>query len=784
MRHPHLVTIALLLLVGCGQNPEKQASAELAVNRAPTISGSTNFEVISGDQLKPDLSATDPDGDALTYSLAGTDSAAFTLDKSGVITFINQPSFTDPTDANGDNTYEVEFRASDGTQVSSLSLTIIVVEGLEGRALIVPLRRSKVSVFEGDEVSTPLINTVTDEEGTFKIKRPEKAVNTRVWMAAQAGFLGSAEKEIRSLFFGDLSTASVSGSTIGPISTLYFASRNKESRDRITRSLGFEPDFDTLPDADWWLLAKTRDPIASLYVRRSIQLWIILELFATHQTLNSSSTEFTQQLTLHHSIALALPNATFDNYLTPTGLADFYKFVLKDLRLSNEELTASETEVATTLANYLAIIADPELDVTGADAALLVETLANTVFPAITSLYDGSITLETYISSVEVSALLTIDNALIGLDTDQDGLPNVFDADDDNDSAPDYDDDFPLDPQKQSDLDGDGIDDPHDEDRDGDGEPNEFDDLPDDASEIRDTDGDGIGDNTDAFPDDADESKDSDGDGEGDNSDPDRDGDEYADSFDEFPDDPNEWKDSDGDGTGDNQDDFPADASEQKDSDGDGVGDYVDLDDDNDGVPDLFDQLPEDALECCDLDRDGSGDASDAFPFDATESADADQDGSGDNADPDDDNDGFDDNVDAFPFDASESADSDKDGIGNNADPDDDNDGLTDLEEETLGTSPLDSDSDNDLTSDFEDAFPIDWAADTDTDDDGDPDSWVAGRSASDSTTGLIEDLDDDNDGLSDLEEASLGTDPLDPDTDDDGVLDGEDSAPLDNSIS
>ena len=89
-----------------------------------------------------------------------------------------------------------------------------------------------------------------------------------------------------------------------------------------------------------------------------------------------------------------------------------------------------------------------------------------------------------------------------------------------------------------TDTDGDGIPDIVDADLDDDGVVNWFDRFPSDSSEYRDTDGDGVGDNADAFPDNRDESKDSDNDGIGDNADNDDDNDGVDDSDDAYPLDP------------------------------------------------------------------------------------------------------------------------------------------------------------------------------------------------------------------------------------------------------
>jgi hypothetical protein len=784
MRRHRATILVFLLLVGCGQNPEKRAPEEPQTNRAPTISGSTNFEVISGNQLDTDLFATDPDGDSLSYSLSGLDSAVFTVNQNGVLTFVNRPSFADPSDANQDNTYEIDYRVSDGSETTVLAISVTVVDVLTGRALIIPMRRAKIRVFSGDEIGRPLADTVTNEAGNFEIKRPEKATNSRTWITSRSGFLGSAEEEIQTTFFSDTSKALDSVSTVGPISTLYFASLEKTTRDRVTAALGLTSNFDTAPDADWWALAETGDPEAMVYVRRSVQLWIIMELIAIPQLLSSDAADLDSALARHRYIAKHIANSDFERHLTPDGLADFYQTISTSLGFLNETLTPMDEQVVSSVATYLATVSDPMLNVTGIDAEFFIATMANEIFPAISALYAGSISLDSFIAAVEITSLFNTDSAQLDLDTDDDGLPDVFDADDDDDGVEDFRDDFPLDRTKQLDLDGDGIDDPNDDDRDGDGISNEFDALPNDPTEFRDSDDDGVGDNTDEFPNDPSETKDSDKDGIGDNADADRDGDSYADDIDEFPNDPTEWKDSDLDGLGDNEDDFPADATEQKDTDGDGIGNNADDDDDNDSVTDYYDQLPEDPNECCDFDRDGTGDSSDAFPFDPSESADADGDGSGNNLDLDDDNDGFSDAVDAFPFDPLESTDTDGDGIGNNADPDDDNDGLTDLEEEAEGTSSLDADSDNDLVPDLDDAFPLDAAASVDKDGDGQPDEWNEGFTGSLLNPELTEDLDDDNDGLTDLEEITLETNPLDPDSDGDGASDGEDGFPLDAAAS
>ena len=87
------------------------------VNQAPTItSGTTGTEaentVITN--VVYQATATDPDGDGITYSLTGTDAAKFAITGSGAVTFLTSPNFEAPTDSGGNNVYDIIVHANDG----------------------------------------------------------------------------------------------------------------------------------------------------------------------------------------------------------------------------------------------------------------------------------------------------------------------------------------------------------------------------------------------------------------------------------------------------------------------------------------------------------------------------------------------------------------------------------------------------------------------------------------------------------------------------------------------
>ena len=75
------------------------------------------------------VTATDADaGATLTYSIiGGADAAMFTIDgTTGALTFITAPDFETPTDAGGNNVYDVTVQVSDGTLTDTQAIAVTV----------------------------------------------------------------------------------------------------------------------------------------------------------------------------------------------------------------------------------------------------------------------------------------------------------------------------------------------------------------------------------------------------------------------------------------------------------------------------------------------------------------------------------------------------------------------------------------------------------------------------------------------------------------------------------
>ncbi len=100
-------------------------------NIAPIFYGPDKVNITEGQALNMQLSAFDPEGQTLSFSISGgDDSYHFELTPSGVLNFVDLPDFDNPADADGDNRYELSVTAFDGVNTSMQAIVITVDDNL------------------------------------------------------------------------------------------------------------------------------------------------------------------------------------------------------------------------------------------------------------------------------------------------------------------------------------------------------------------------------------------------------------------------------------------------------------------------------------------------------------------------------------------------------------------------------------------------------------------------------------------------------------------------------
>ena len=113
---------------------------------APEIISVSSVQVLENQTSVLDVEATDADGDdegsGLAFSLAGgVDEDAFTINpNTGMLSFIDPPNFEAPSDANGDNIFNVTVKVTDSSNLSDTQNINIAVEDLNETVGGLPIR--------------------------------------------------------------------------------------------------------------------------------------------------------------------------------------------------------------------------------------------------------------------------------------------------------------------------------------------------------------------------------------------------------------------------------------------------------------------------------------------------------------------------------------------------------------------------------------------------------------------------------------------------------------------
>ena len=179
-----LVVIATITIAACGGGGGGGGGYG---NNPPTITNSTSsYSAVENQTGAFLVTATDSDGDALTYSItSGADSSLFTINTTGSVSFNTAPDFEVPGDSNADNVYELEVSVSDGTASDSQAFTVTVTNDtsddpvtsnydgvlirdgyIQSATVCIPVTNS-----DGDETCAgATYSTSTNSDGTFSLE--------------------------------------------------------------------------------------------------------------------------------------------------------------------------------------------------------------------------------------------------------------------------------------------------------------------------------------------------------------------------------------------------------------------------------------------------------------------------------------------------------------------------------------------------------------------------------------------------------------------------------------
>lgn len=127
---------APLLLASCGGGSGGGAAPPTA-NSPPSFTSPQTASVTENLTAAYQAAATDPNGDALTFTIdGGADAGLFSITPAGALRFNAAPDYDLPGDADGNNVYAVVLRASDGRDSTTQPVNITVTNSREGIAVV------------------------------------------------------------------------------------------------------------------------------------------------------------------------------------------------------------------------------------------------------------------------------------------------------------------------------------------------------------------------------------------------------------------------------------------------------------------------------------------------------------------------------------------------------------------------------------------------------------------------------------------------------------------------
>ena len=180
-----LLLIGLISISACGGGGggggDSYSAPEAPSNNAPTITNTTgNYSVPENQTSAFTVTASDPDGDSLTFSISGTDSSLFTISSSGVVTFNAAPDYENPSDSGTNNVYDLSASVSDGSLSTSKDFMVSVIndtsddittEGYDGTYVAAgPVQGATICIEVNAGTCTGAQFTTTSaQDGTFSL---------------------------------------------------------------------------------------------------------------------------------------------------------------------------------------------------------------------------------------------------------------------------------------------------------------------------------------------------------------------------------------------------------------------------------------------------------------------------------------------------------------------------------------------------------------------------------------------------------------------------------------
>ena len=305
---------------GGGGGGDGYGSSSGNMNGAPNITNSSFDISVQENQTSAfTVTASDPDGDALTFSISGTDASLLSITSNGVVTFNAAPDYEAPSDANGDNLYEISATVSDGSLTDSENFRITVTNdtsddvttvGYDGTILAMgPIQGASVCIEVNSGTCDGAQYTATSaQDGTFSITVDS---GTSGVIRSEGGF-----DPVTNLQLMDSDSLALSqpvtdqNFVVTPLSTM-LNEYNSTDYETLKTKLGLDATFMIRFDNPFSDLNSAVNNKAAVVNTQALILYKILETVNPNPTSSSMTFKFTESIMNRTGSETSLGDTTF-----------------------------------------------------------------------------------------------------------------------------------------------------------------------------------------------------------------------------------------------------------------------------------------------------------------------------------------------------------------------------------------------------------------------------------------------------------------------------------------
>ena len=433
-------------------------------NTAPILTDPGAITLLEGGTAVATIAGTDSENDSLTFALSsGDDESLFSMSSSGELSFITAPDFEVPSDAGGNNVYEVTVQVSDGTLSDTQALTITITDAFEGRVVDAPIKGAQVFIdLNGDGVQDEdEPSGVTDDNGFFNVTMFELPEGSSAKVISRGGTDILTGEELPDLaLISDVPSDITKPANVTPLTTVLAAVDTAEGKAELFAAMGITGTPEALLTSDGWAAAAEGDTGAMATQRVNQQLGLLLQTAAA--ALDGSGSTADLSIKLAQSVAAEVKKAASSvtglDLTSAEALQTVLTEALSDAAPEVAIEAATLTAVATSVASVNTVLADPKLDPLSDVSAEIVKAAQTNLQSSVKDVVAGTVSVDDFNTDTGLTDLFT--NVVLpadALDTDEDGIADALDTDDDGDGVKDNVDAFPKDATETKDADNDGL---------------------------------------------------------------------------------------------------------------------------------------------------------------------------------------------------------------------------------------------------------------------------------------------------------------------------------------